>query len=371
MLPHHGPYDYSPEAREESMARFDSRYREQMAAQVKRHVARENKHASEIISVMDRMPYSTTTSMAYARLRAYEAAGLNAHEEEKNFQSRVGKRTSLTKEAQKIQDQKDSDAYETRVAKRLVEGRVKAGPFAPGNHFEERIDQKALNDRVNSDDARLKRHFHQHQVALLAEEHRHSAIEDKMVLQEMTLLQKAHRNELRSARMDGSLPCAQDKIDHKFQNDVENATEHHMARLREFKKLESQHANILADVDEVEKMSADRTKSYLTMFNEAKKPEMRGVFESFASDIGTTLSTADLPIKKKKEKKPHATNPVTSTVLVVETVDGTAKASKKKKKGQSVARVAADAKMDVLTEKIAQVVTEKITQVVKNHMNPP
>jgi len=363
MLAHHGPYDYSPDAREVSMAHFDSKYREQMAAQVKRHKERENKHASEIISVIDRMPYSTTSSMELARLRAYETAGLNAQEEELAFQSRVGNRTSLTMEAQKIQDQKDTDAYETRVAKRLAEGRVKAGPVAPGNHFEERIDQKALNDRLNSDDARLRRHYHQHQVALRAEEHRHSAIEDKMVLQEMKLLENAHKNELRTARMNGNLTCTKDNINLKFENAVEAATEHHAARLREFKKLENQHARVLANVDNIERDNNIMTKSYLERFNEDKQPQMRGVFESFASDIGTTLSTADLPIKKKKEKKPHATNPVTSTVLVVETVDGTAKASKKKKKGQSVARVAADAKMDVLTEKIAQVV--------KNHMNPP
>jgi len=340
------------------MARFDNKYKEQIAAQVKKHNEREHKHASEIISVIDRMPYSTTSSMAQARIRAYEAAGLDAQNQEMVYHAQGINRTNLTTEAQRIKDQKDSDAYETRVAKRLTEGRVKAGPIAPGNHFEERIDEKALNDRVDSDDARLRRHYHQHQVALRAEEHRHSAIEDKMVLQEMILLRKAHNNELRSARMDGSLPCAQDKIDHKFQNAVEAATEHHKARLVEFEKLEKKHARVLADVDSLEKNHNDDTKSYLAMFNEDKQVEMRGVFESFASDIGSTLSTDALPVKKKKEKKAHVTNPAVAALVVLEANGPAAKASKKKKKGPTAAPAAEHIKLDLLTKTLARVLND-------------
>jgi len=360
MLAHHGPYDYSPEARLASVNNMENKYREQIAAQAKMHTDRELKHASEIISVMDKMPYSTTNSRQFARLRAYEAAGLDAAEEELAYRSRLSKKTILTMEAQKIKDQTDSEAYETRVAKRLAEGRVKAGPVAPGNHFEERIDRNALNDRVNSDDARLRRHYHQHQVALRAEEHRHSAIEDKMVLQEMKLLHKTHNDELRSARMDGSLSCTEGTIDLKFETAVGVATEHHMARLREFKKLEIQHARVLASVDNNERNNNMVTKSYLDRFNEDKQPPMREIFEGFADDIGATLSTADLPIKKKKEKKAHVTNPVVAAVVVVEAP--AAKAGKKKKKGPAAAPVAEDIKLQLLSKSLAKVFTD--------HMKP-
>jgi hypothetical protein len=363
MLAHHGPYDYTQNGRQASLENLEEKYKERILAEVKRNDVRAGKYAGEIRSVLDRLPYSTESSMAMARIRAYEAAGLDAEIEELAYHSRGIKKTDLTTEAQNIKDQKDSVAYEMRVAKRFAQGRVKAGPVAPGNHFEEKIDEKALNDRSVSDDARLRRHFHQHQVALQAEEHRHSAIEDRMVLQEMKMLQNTHNNDLRTARMDGTLSCAQGKIDLRFQNAVDEATEHHKARLLEFEKLEQKHARVLANVDTVEKNCVDVTKSYLARFNEEKKTEMRDVFEEFAINIGTTLSTDALPIKKKKEKKAHATDPAVAAVVVVEAVAPAAKASKKKKKGQAAAPLAEDIKLEKLTKSLARVL--------QDHMKKP
>jgi len=287
----------------ESLANFSAKIRNAMQKETTTHTGKDAAVHQRTHTLVDRLPFSDVSN----RMTVYDMMNLSGEDAENLFLQRVDAAKVFTAEDRKVQEAKDVLSHAQFLQRDKARNGAPAAPRrAIGTGFEEGIDRSSAKNRIDSDAARLKKHFEEHILRFRAEKNRHVTIGSKMNEQEIKHLQYKYNNKLREVRLhcaDGSDCSGKEEaiLAAEYHTALQGVSEHKKKRKEQFALEELRHKQMFKQLDSNELEGNKISQTYLQKFNEDKKPAMREIFQEHANATATIL--LEVTEKKKKEKK--------------------------------------------------------------------